>query len=63
MSSEPSEAVVKYLDPDGAVRSLRGSFSTDGPFLVVGRRSGIVRIPISRVLIVEVWGPNAEGTP
>ncbi len=56
------ESRVLYVDAKGEPRSLRGFVSYESDFVVIRRRSIILRIPKGRILeIKENISPGIEG--
>ncbi len=53
IKSDESESKVVYEGDDGATRAIRGIVRETGNWLIVHRRSGDVRIPLSRVISIR----------
>jgi uncharacterized protein (UPF0248 family) len=57
MDEFDSDAKVVYIGEEGEARAIRGIVFEDGSWLVVRRRNGDVRIPLSRVVSVREVRP------
>jgi hypothetical protein len=54
-----SESKLVYRDADESVRAIRGVVSFDGDWVVVKRRTGELRVHVSRTLLIEKWDNDA----
>jgi hypothetical protein len=60
MEGSTSESKLVYRDADESVRAIRGIVSFDGDWVIVKRRTGELRVHVSRTLLVEKWEPEAR---
>jgi hypothetical protein len=58
-----SESKLVYRDADESIRAIRGVLSFDGDWVIVKRRTGELRVHVSRTLLIERWDNDSEARP